>query len=84
MSHKNYFPEHSESQIRKWLEDCPRELANVVLVQTFTILPDGKVRSLGIQSVVETSGGDALVMVTRAMNALDDFRSQLFKQEMED
>ncbi len=84
MSHKNYFPEHSESQIKKWLEDCPRELANVVLVQTFTILPNGKVRSLGLTSVIETSGGDALVMVTRAINALEELRSQLFHKGMED
>jgi hypothetical protein len=70
MSHKNYFPDESKSQIEKWLDDCPRELANVVLVNTFTILPDGTTRSLGMQSIVETSGADALEMFDRAIETL--------------
>jgi hypothetical protein len=84
MSHKDYFPEHSKSQIEKWLDDCPRELANVVLVNTFTILPDGKVRSLGIQSIVETSGADALEMLDRAIADLTKQKFALLLKALED
>ena len=84
MSHKNYFPDESKSQIEKWLDDCPRELANVVLVNTFTILPDGKVRSLGIQSIVETSGADALEMLDRAIADLTKQKFALLFKALED
>ena len=82
MSKITFTPDRREA-IEKWLDSCPRELANVVFVSIAQMKDEsGNCNHLGMSSIVETKRSDALSIISETIETLVDWHNQLSTREI--
>jgi len=78
MSNITYTPE-THSKLEEWIDSCPRELANVVMVHCFMKKDEENIHNIGTFSVVQTSLNDALNMYDEAINNIQEQKAKLLQ-----